>query len=194
MVRGGSIFVGLMLLGGCVFQTFEDAGLPTVPPEGPAAEAMTYYRFAEPARIWLGWMLAFETNGHFKDYSDAQKIVATRLRVNGSVCEDDRDTRYRITYPSGLTGMPVHMRMKPCVEGYKGYPRPEEFGGAGKPAVVAAARRLGMTCSNLDEELSCALEKNVPTDFGKKITRRVALLSFDGSVPTLTLAGFEDGQ
>lgn len=181
------------LLAGCVHETY-DPGLPTVRAEGPAANVLTQHGRSESARAHLGWMIAYQASGHFAGYGDAEKVAASLLRSGGLVCKDDRDTRLKIAYPTGLWGMPVHLHADSCPASYAGWPKPEAFGGASREQVVAAAQTLGMTCENVADRGVCQLEVQWTVDRAKAVetVRRRAVVTIDmaGQVEAV-LDGFE---
>lgn len=187
------LVAAIALLGGCLHETYT-AALPTVRPEGPAANVLHgsrlseevrlqegYPSAADEARAHLGWMLAYQVNGHFAGYTDGEKVLASDLRTFGLACQNDRDTRMKITYPGGggLWAMPVHRRLESCPEAYKGWPRDVEFAGAEQSELVAAARTLGMVCADDASQSVCRIETswNASSD-AEPIVRR-AILTID---------------
>ena len=183
----------IAVLGGCLHETYT-APLPTVRAEGPAANVLHgmrlseevrrqdgYLSAVEEARAHLGWMLAYQVNGHFAAYSDAEKVLASQSRAFGLACRNDRDTRMKITHPGGggLWAMPVHVRQETCPKAYKGWPREIEFAGAGQRELVAAARALGMICADEAPQSVCRVETSwIDTAESQPILRR-AILTID---------------
>jgi hypothetical protein len=196
MLRGGACLAAALVLTGCLHETY-DPSLPPVRPEGPAANVLTQHGRGASAQAHLGWMIAYQASGHFAGYSDAEKVAASRLRSAGLICRNDRDTRMKITYPSGPWGMPVHLHADACPVSYAGLPKPEAFGGASQEQVVAAARMLGMTCEGVADHNVCQIEVQWTVDRAKAIEtvrrRAVATIDAAGQVQ-LTTAGFEAGS
>jgi hypothetical protein len=182
MRRLGALVVITSLLGGCLHDVV-DPGLPMVGPEGPAATLLAQQPAADIAAAQLGWMIVYQANGHFAGYSEAEKVVASRSRAGGAVCKDDRDTRIKVTYPTGLWGLPVHVRAAPCAKGYIGWPRLEEFARFGRTDLVDAARKVGMTCATEGDASICQIEAGWtgPKSEGGKTMTRSARLTIDAS-------------
>jgi len=193
MRRLGGLVAAIALLGGCVHETYV-AALPSVRPEGPAANVLHgsplsddvrqhegYPSAIEEARVQLGWMLAYQVNGHFAGYSDGEKVLASNTRAFGLACKNDRDTRMKITYPGGggLWAMPVHRRLETCPAAYRGWPRDAEFAGAGLPELVAAARTLGMTCVDEASQSVCRVETSWRGSLEAEAVQRRATLTID---------------
>jgi hypothetical protein len=206
MRRVGVLAAMFTLLGGCLHETYT-AALPTVRPEGPAANVLHVSPLADEARVkqgymlavdearaQLGWMLAYQVNGHFAGYTDAEKVLASSSRAFGLACEDDRDTRMKITYPGGggLWAMPVHLRLVSCPAVYRGWPKAVEFAGAGQSDLLAAARALGMTCSAELAASVCRVETSWIGSLGAEPRVRRAILRIDAAGQMqVTMEGFE---
>ncbi len=191
MRRSGGIVAVIALLGGCLHETYT-AGLPPVRPEGPAANVL-HARLVEEARVQLGWMLAYQVNGHFAGYSDGEKVLASNARAYGLACKDDRDTRMKITYPGGggLWAMPVHRRLESCPEAYQGWPRDAEFAGAGRSELVAAARMLGMICADETSQSVCHIETSwKASEVAEPIQRRATLAIDPAGQMQVVLEGY----
>lgn len=208
MRRLGGFAIAIAVLGGCVHETYT-AALPTVRPEGPAANVLHvsplseevrrlegYPSAVDEARAHLGWMLAYQVNGHFAGYMDGEKVLASRTRAAGLACKNDRDTRMKITYPGGggLYAMPAHVRQVSCPDAYKGWPRAVEFAGAGRAELAAAAQALGMTCADEAGESVCRIETIWKSSATADPETRRAILRIDAAGQMqVTLEGF-DGE
>lgn len=139
-------------------------------------------------------MLAYQVNGHFAGYSDGEKVLASASRANGAACKNDRDTRMKITYPGGggLWAMPVHVRQQSCPEAYKGWPREAEFASAGQRELVAAARTLGMNCSDAASQSICRIETSWKGSEKAEPVVRSAILTIDmAGQMQVVVEGFE---
>lgn len=193
MLRGGRLAIAILLFSGCALDPY-DPGLPPVHPEGPAATALANAPSAEVARLHLAWMMAYQVNGHFDGYTDAEKVFASRTRASGVICKDDRDTRMQITYPDGLAGIPVHRGLVSCPEAYSGLPKPDEFGGAEKAELADAATALGMSCSDSGSLSTCRIDVswiNRALAVPETVTRNAILTIYATGKTQVAVEGFE---